>query len=181
MSSNRLQLEGKVFNYLTVLKDVGNTGFDRHEWSSSWVCICTCGNIITVRGSDLKNENTKSCGCISIMHGHATRKGGRSPEYNAWISMKQRCYNPNNPRYKDYGNRGIIVCQRWLDSFSNFIIDMGLKPSPNHSIDRYPDNDGDYGPNNCRWATIKEQNNNKRQRTSKLVTNHGIDTRQSNP
>lgn len=82
-------------------------------------------------------------------------------EYNSWRGAKKRCYNENNTSYKYYGGRGIQVCDRWLNSFENFLTDMGEKPSSSHSLDRI-NNDGDYSPDNCRWATSKEQSSNKR-------------------
>ena len=88
-----------------------------------------------------------------------------SSEYRAWTSLKQRCYNTKSSQYRDYGGRGIKVCQSWLDNYDNFINDMGYKPSEDLSIDRI-DNDGDYEPSNCRWATAKEQARNKRARNS---------------
>lgn len=87
-----------------------------------------------------------------------------SKEYMTWCGMKARCYNVNNPKYKRYGQRGIVVCDRWKDSFINFLEDMGRSPSAKHSVERN-DNDGNYEPNNCKWATPKEQSNN----TSKSV------------
>ena len=91
----------------------------------------------------------------------------RTPEYQAWKNMKKRCFNPNTKQYSDWGGRGITVCDRWKNSFENFFADMGLKPTAKHSIDRI-DNDGDYCPENCRWATNAEQQNN--QRTKPLIT-----------
>jgi hypothetical protein len=94
-----------------------------------------------------------------------------SPEYNAWHAIKQRCENPRNPSYKDYGARGISICDRWKESLANFLADMGPRPSSRHSIDRI-DNDGNYEPGNCRWATHAEQARNKR--SNSLVTINGI-------
>jgi hypothetical protein len=90
------------------------------------------------------------------------RRGQREPEYPIYAAMKQRCYNTNCAEYENYGGRGIGVFQEWRDSFEAFIRDVGRRPSPEHSLDRYPDNDGNYEPGNVRWATIAEQQRNKR-------------------
>lgn len=84
----------------------------------------------------------------------------KTVEYQAWVNIKTRCYNSNSPAYKDYGAKGIIMCDRWLNSFSAFLEDVGLRPSPQHSIDRFPNKEGNYEPGNCRWATPKEQSRN---------------------
>jgi len=95
----------------------------------------------------------------------------RTPEYIIWCGMKTRCYNPNATNYEFYGGRGITICDRWKDSFVNFLADMGKKPFPEASIDRYPDPDGPYSPDNCRWASKKEQSQNSRK--SRMLTYKG--------
>ena len=135
---------------------------------STWNCKCECGNNIVIRGGDLKSGNTKSCGCTRIpelikrktTHGH-TKGSTQSSEYRAWYNMKTRCYNPKATRFKHHGGRGITVCERWLNSFENFLEDMGKKPTIYHTLDRFPDNDGNYSPDNCRWATQSQQQGNK--------------------
>jgi len=123
---------------------------------------CRCGDIFHARIVDVKSGNTNSCGCwnIQVARGKMTTHGGRwTTEYKSWCGMKERCYNIKNHKYPIYGAIGIIICDRWLNSFENFISDMGPKPSSKHSIDRI-DNDGNYEPSNCRWATPLEQSRN---------------------
>lgn len=95
-------------------------------------------------------------------HPNATHGLTESPEYRSWCSMKARCCNPRNPSYARYGGRGITVCPRWLDSFENFLADVGNRPGPKYTIDRFPNNDGNYEPGNVRWATAQEQSRNRR-------------------
>ncbi len=108
---------------------------------------------------------------FNTTHGH--RRGDKkSSQYTAWINMKDRCCNPKYKTFSSYGGRGIKVCQRWLDSFEDFLSDMGPKPSAGHSLDRFPDKNGNYEPGNCRWATVKMQNRNKR--NNRTITLNGI-------
>lgn len=150
---------GQKFGRLTVFSYAGLNKYGRACWS----CRCDCGNEIIAIGKDLRRNCIKSCGCLQAesRHKSTSHKMSHTPEHNAWLAMKQRCYNSNNPKYKNWGGRGIRMCQRWLDSFEAFFADMGFRPSPKHSLDRI-DTNGNYEPSNCRWATEKEQNENRR-------------------
>ena len=140
---------------------------------------CDCGSMHTGLLASVRNGSTSSCGCFNremaakrqFKHGHAVHGTQRTSEYTTWQHMIKRCTNPNTKGYSNYGGRGIKVCERWLHSFENFLADMGPKPSPAHSIDRYPDNNGNYEPKNCRWATRTEQSFNKR--TNRLIQHNG--------
>ena len=145
-----------------------------------WACTCDCGREKAVAASHLQSGATRSCGCLqreaarraNTTHGDSAY-GRLTAEYRAWTAMKTRCTNPKIARYGDYGGRGIKVCQRWTESFESFLADMGRRPSPRHSLDRI-NPDGDYAPDNCRWATSREQAMNQR-RTPAQRSAHGRD------
>lgn len=140
----------------------------------AWRVVCACGTEDVVSGASLRSGSSKSCGCFKrdwmselgsrqTRHNHTSIKiHGRKKQsgtYNSWLGMKQRCFNPDHPSYKNYGGRGISICERWA-SFDNFLADMGKRP-PGMSIDRI-DNDKDYGPDNCQWSSRAMQTRNRR-------------------
>jgi hypothetical protein len=151
-----IDLTGQRFNKLTVLKQLKNDACNK----KTWLCKCDCGNKKRIRGADLKNNRTKSCGCLRITHGLS-----KNILFPVWQQIIQRCNNPNNKQYKNYGKRKIKVCWRWSNKnpkgFANFLKDVGEKPSPNSQIDRINNNKG-YSPKNWRWATPEQQARNTR-------------------
>lgn len=145
---------GDRYGMLTVIARAEN-----YRGNAQWRVQCDCGRVKTYIGQDLARGKVRSCGCNNPMY--ATEHGMAStPTYRIWVGMRARCRNENHAAYHHYGGRGIKVHKPWDESFSNFFADMGACP-PGRSLDRI-NNDGDYEPGNCRWATMKEQLNNTR-------------------
>ena len=165
-------LTGQKYNLLTAKKfSCIKNG------ATYWFFTCECGKTKEIRSSNVKNGTTKGCGCLINPTGEKSRlyKHGhsRSPEYDAWHNIKERCYNKDNIAFANYGGRGITMCDRWLECLNSFINDVGKRPSPKHSIDRI-DTNGNYEPSNIRWTTREVQARNTRVRKDSISGHKGV-------
>jgi len=165
-----LDLTGKVYGRLTVL------AFDHSDslYRRFWRCRCQCGAIVVVYGVPLRDGRTQSCGCLRkevTADRSRTHGGSKRPEFFIWAGMLDRCYRPSNKNFAHYGGAGVTVHARWRHDFATWFADVGERPSPQHSIDRWPNPAGNYEPGNVRWATQTEQARNKR--TNRRLTFNG--------
>lgn len=176
----KIPLAGKRFGRLVVIADLPSRreGADK-KLTTFCLCDCDCGKQIETRNNGLTSGHTKSCGCYhsdvvsqnGTTHGCSTRSR-KTPEYSSWVYIYQRCHNPKHRSFAHYGGRGIRVCARWR-SFENFYADMGPRPRGT-SLDRWPDNNGNYEPSNCRWATQSEQKQNTRANHNITLNGHSM-------
>lgn len=156
-------LVGLRFGLITVVRYL-----KCHDRSGKiWLCRCKCGKEFLTQSNKLTSGHSKSCGCQLIKHGHASNP---TPEYRTWCAMNNRCLNPNNEAFRYYGGRGIKVCRGWQLSYEKFLRDMGDRPE-GMTLDRI-NNNGNYGPSNCRWATHQQQQNN--QRRNRIIEFNGM-------
>lgn len=168
-------LTGTRYEFLVALEPLPERAKDGQV---VWLCRCDCGNLHKVRAGKLRTREVTSCGCgkaakcaaANTTHGHSAR-GHMTPEYRAWANMIDRCERHSFKQFHDYGGRGICVAPEWRHDLKRFLADVGMRPGPEYSLDRYPDRDGNYEPGNVRWATWTEQNNNKR--NNRFATHDG--------
>lgn len=166
----RREFVGRKFGRLTVISKLGS-----NKRRTVWLCICDCGTFASADRNALNTGTKKSCGCWRHEHGKSrglqNKKHGMatSSTYKSWRAMRTRCLNPRDEHWENYGGRGITICKRWMDSFENFLSDMGIRPH-GRTLDRININ-GNYEPENCRWSTPTEQSRN--QRRNRVVSFNG--------
>lgn len=153
-----IDLTGKIFDKWEVIERQEKDNDNKYLW----LCRCECGELRKVSGKSLREKRSRSCGCYDYKNSQDKHFMRNLPEYRVWKGMRTRCTNPKQRAYQYYGAIGVTICERW-DDFSAFYEDMGSRPSDAHSIDRI-DPYGNYEPSNCRWATAREQNLNKRKK-----------------
>lgn len=179
MPKSLRDLTGTVVGYVTVERFAGYLTERPRKYRAQWYCLCgACGRHFTTDHCTIVANGVQSCGCMKpalastklTTHGEASR---RTPEYRTWNAMKTRCFNERDKDFVRYGAKGITVCDRWLgeNGFEAFLSDMGRRPSARHSIDRFPNQGGNYEPGNCRWATSEEQARNRRD--NRLLSHNG--------
>jgi hypothetical protein len=164
MSFKIVDITGQRFGRWTVLALHPQRAHSGRQ--AMWLCRCRCGAERILLGQSLRRGDSTSCGCFRqevLKKRNATHRLSRTRIYRIWTNMKTRCFNPRHRSYADYGGRGITVCDRWRESFSAFYADMGDPPNRFYSLDRI-DNNGNYEPDNCRWATPLMQTHNQRPR-----------------
>ena len=174
---NLVNVAGQRFNRLFIISRAENT----NRGKARWLCQCDCGRLTTVVGESFRNGSTRSCGCFqkeTVAQANLLRLSkdpkahglSKTPEYRIWIHIKGRCLNSQDQSFASYGGRGITICSEWQNSFKSFYGDMGPRPGPEYSIERR-DNHWGYNPQNCYWATMLNQANNKR--NNHFLTHNG--------
>lgn len=164
-----VDLTGQKFGRLSVISSAGKSANNSYLFE----CVCECGNKKIARASHLQRGEISSCGCLQRENREIPRPihgMSGSPTYESWLAMKSRCLYEKHPHYGDYGGRGVTIYAPWL-SFERFLTDAGERPSLDHTLDRFPNKEGNYEPGNVRWATRKEQSRNIR--SNRLITHEG--------